>query len=239
MKYLSLFTIICIFWAFDSVGFKTEQLRYSRVRTAFAEKETLINARLQELDLNTNSLKVFIRAFKKENRLEVWVSNTTTYKLYKSYDFCSTSGSLGPKRQQGDGQIPEGLYYIDRFNPSSNFYLSLGINYPNASDKIRANGQAGGDIFIHGNCVTIGCIPITDDKIKEVYALCVLAKEAGQVQIPVHIFPFVQSIENMEKYNKDSHYTFWQELLPFYSFFENKYEMAPFSIDARGVYKLQ
>jgi murein L,D-transpeptidase YafK len=73
---------------------------------------------------------------------------------------------LGPKRRKGDGQVPEGLYVIDTFNPNSIFYLSLGINCPNASDRVLGKGELGGDIFIHGNRVTIGCIPIRDYPIK-------------------------------------------------------------------------
>ena len=102
--------------------------------------------------------------------MEVWIKEASKdyYVLLNTYDFCTTSGTLGPKRKEGDLQIPEGIYTINHFNPQSNFYLSLGINYPNASDKILSDPvHPGGDIYLHGNCVTIGCIPLTDDKIKE------------------------------------------------------------------------
>src|SRR5690606_40100008 len=128
----------------------------------------------------------------KEKIIEVWVKghNTTTYQLLCRYDCCTTSGTLGPKRREGDLQIPEGVYHINHFNPQSNFHLSLGINYPNASDKILSDpSKPGGAIYIHGNCVTIGCIPITDDKIKELYIMAVEAKNSGQQKIPVYIFP--------------------------------------------------
>ena len=112
------------------------------------------------------------------------------FTLLHTYAFCSTSGTLGPKRKEGDLQIPEGIYHINHFNPVSNFYLSLGVNYPNASDNILSDKQhPGGSIYIHGNCVTIGCIPITDEKIKELYVLAVEAKNNGQENIPIHIFP--------------------------------------------------
>jgi len=66
----------------------------------------------------------------------------------------------------------------------------LGINYPNKSDRILGvKNKLGGDIYIHGSCVTIGCIPITDDEIKELYIFCVEAKNNGQEKIPVTIFP--------------------------------------------------
>jgi len=86
-----------------------------------------------------------------------------TYTLVKNYPICATSGLLSPKRRFGDEQVPEG------FNPQSNFQLSLHVSYPNAADRISGSKQNLGDIFLDGNCVTIGCIPITDDEIKEVY----------------------------------------------------------------------
>jgi murein L,D-transpeptidase YafK len=99
-------------------------------------------------------------------------------------------GSLGPKRIQGDYQVPEGFYYVNEFNPNSNYHLALGLNYPNASDKILSDSvQPGGDIYIHGSCVTTGCIPIKDDQIEELYVLTTFARNLGQDFIPVHIFP--------------------------------------------------
>jgi murein L,D-transpeptidase YafK len=86
--------------------------------------------------------------------------------------------------------VPEGFYELDWFNPQSNFYLSLHVSYPNESDRILGSRtNPGGDIFLHGNCVTIGCLPITDDGIKEVYWLAVLAHTAGQTRLPIEIFP--------------------------------------------------
>ena len=135
---------------------------------------------------------ILLRAFKKEGLLELWGSESEAapYVLLKSYRICATSGVLGPKRRYGDEQVPEGFYDLDWFNPQSNFFLSMHINYPNAADRIlgfRAN--LGGDIFLHGNCASIGCIPITDDGIKEVYWLAVLVKDGGAKQLPIQIFP--------------------------------------------------
>ncbi len=99
-------------------------------------------------------------------------------------------GAAGPKRMEGDYQVPEGFYYINEFNPRSMYHLSLGLNYPNASDRILSDSiKPGGDIYIHGSCVTVGCIPIKDDQIEELYILAAGAKNNGQDFIPVHIFP--------------------------------------------------
>ncbi len=173
-------------------SFKKDQLRYSRVRTAYAEKESSVLLLLSDAGLEKSSFNIYLRAFKQEKEIELWAKdvNSTKFSLLKTYKVCATCGELGPKRQQGDLQIPEGYYHIDRFNPASNFYLSLGINYPNASDKILGTkGKLGGDIFIHGACVTIGCLPITDDQIKELYVFCIEARNHGQTTIPVSIFP--------------------------------------------------
>lgn len=91
---------------------------------------------------------------------------------------------VGPKRSSGDGRTPEGTYYIDRRNPLSDFYLSLGISYPNANDFVQSRAvgaDPGGDIFIHGGPTraadrgrkdwTAGCIAVSDSEIEEIWSL--------------------------------------------------------------------
>jgi len=178
--------------SFQSDSFKDNQLQYSRVRQAYKDKEDNMLALLRNRKIDTNSLKIYLRAFKSEKQIELWGKNDSDkkYTLIKTFDVCQTSGRLGPKRKQGDLQIPEGFYHINRFNPYSNFYLSLGINYPNRSDRILGvKDKLGGDIFIHGACATIGCLPITDEQIKELYIFCIEARNNGQSKIPVTIFP--------------------------------------------------
>ena len=175
-----------------SQSFIEEQKRYPRVRQAFADKEQIVLDLLAKNSITSGNLNIYLRAFKKEKEIELWARNESDslFSLIKVYDICRTSGIEGPKRKQGDMQIPEGFYHISRFNPASSYYLSLGLNYPNKSDRILgAKGKLGGDIFIHGSCVTIGCMPITDDKIKELYIFCIMAKNNGQTKIPVTIFP--------------------------------------------------
>jgi hypothetical protein len=102
---------------------------------------------------------------------------------------------------QGDYQVPEGFYYINEFNPNSTYYLSLGLNYPNPSDKILSDIEhPGGDIYIHGSCVTVGCIPVTDKQIDEIYITAAYAKNNGQDYIPVHIFPIRYSNKRSADY---------------------------------------
>jgi len=182
--------------------FKDAQRRYPRVRAAYSEKEAAVVGMLESAKLSTSGLRLYIRAFKQEQEIEVWGANgrDKPYVLVKNYEVCASSGELGPKRKQGDLQVPEGFYHIDRFNPVSRFHLSLGVNYPNQSDRILGHKPAlGGDIFIHGDCVTIGCLPITDDKIKELYIMCIEAKDWGQPKIPVTIFPCRMDENNYDK----------------------------------------
>jgi hypothetical protein len=102
---------------------------------------------------------------------------------------------------EGDYQVPEGFYYINEFNPRSNYYLSLGINYPNASDRLLSDSlRPGGGIYIHGSCVSVGCIPLTDEQIEEVYILAAHAKNQGQDYIPVHIFPIRYNVPKSVNY---------------------------------------
>ncbi|OHX68622.1 L,D-transpeptidase family protein [Flammeovirga pacifica] len=229
---LRTFSILFLFllFSFQNEDFKQEQLKYSRVRQAYKEKEESIKQLLSEKQINQNELRIYLRAFKQESELELWAKSQSDqqFSLLKTYEICASSGSIGPKREQGDLQVPEGFYHIDRFNPYSSYHLSLGINYPNRSDKILGvKDHLGGDIFIHGSCVTIGCLPITDEQIKELYLFCVEAKSNGQTVIPVSIFPTHLSESNFqllknENYTKDQ-LELWEDLKKGYqSFNENK-----------------
>jgi murein L,D-transpeptidase YafK len=248
MKQLkAIFPALLTFVSFSFIldNFKAEQIKNERVKTAYKEKKALLTELYTQKNLGFTKQQIFIRAFKKEAELELWARNIGSKKftLIKTYLICSSSGELGPKRKNGDYQTPEGFYHIDRFNPYSNFYLSLGINYPNASDKILGSkGNLGGDIFIHGNCVTIGCMPLTDDKIKELYIIAVEAKSAGQSKIPVHIFPCRLSDEKWNTITKDyadqpELVKFWQNLKPGYDYFEKNNMLPVYTIDARGNYQ--
>jgi murein L,D-transpeptidase YafK len=134
-------------------SFLDEQKKYGRVRTALSEKNEIISKSLLDANIDAHKLNILFIAYKDEAILELYAKDKDerSYKLLKRYDILQSSGVLGPKSAQGDKQVPEGFYRIDRFNPFSNFYLSLGINYPNAADKLRSDAKdLGGDIFIHG-----------------------------------------------------------------------------------------
>jgi murein L,D-transpeptidase YafK len=168
------------------------QRSFPRFSEALKRKEDTLMKQFRDKKLDWPVRNIYIRSFKYDSQLEVWVKydNNEKYKLFKTYKVCALAGSLGPKRMQGDYQVPEGFYYINEFNPRSLYHLSLGLNYPNASDRILGDSlQPGGDIYIHGKCVTSGCIPIMDQQIEELYILAAHAHSQGQDFIPVHIFP--------------------------------------------------
>ncbi len=185
------------------------QKTFPRPTEAMQRKEDTLQKQFEAQKLIWPAKYIYIRSFKYDSQLEVWVKNEIKdqFKLFKTYKVCALAGTLGPKRMEGDYQVPEGFYYINEFNPRSNYYLSLGINYPNASDKILSDSlRPGSAIFIHGSCVTVGCIPIRDEQIDELYILAAHAKDQGQDFIPVHIFPVrfnkdksVKYLENLAK----------------------------------------
>ena len=244
LKNLILYSLVIFSFVFMSDSFKLQQQEFPRVKTAYEEKEKIVKEFFASKGMDLSSASIFIRAFKKEAQLEVWAKTPTmvSFELVKTYPICAASGTLGPKRRQGDGQVPEGFYEIDRFNPSSNYYLSLGVNYPNVSDRFLGHkGNSGGDIFIHGNCVTIGCIPLTDDKIKEVYVMTVEAKSNGQQKIPVHIFPCRMEPSEMKtlkaQYSTNPQLiSFWENIQIGYEFFEEKRTLPIISVLPSGAY---
>lgn len=208
-----------------------------RVKTAFDNAESKVKQLCRDAGLPYPPKRIYIRSFKRERQLEIWgaESGRKPFRLIHTYEIAAMSGGLGPKRKEGDRQVPEGFYHIDRFNPKSRFHLSLGINYPNASDrKLSDPDRPGGDIFIHGNAVSIGCMAMTDPKIEEIYVLALQARDAGQSKIPVHIFPY-----RFSRKPTGALADFWSDLKPAYDHFE-KHRMAPaIKIDSKGRYSIR
>ncbi len=224
---------------------KDQQLQYSRVRTAQREKDATVRAFVEAKGLVYPPKAILLRAFKKEAVFELWGAGSPAgpYVLLKSYGICATSGVLGPKRRFGDEQVPEGFYDLDFFNPQSNFYLSMHINYPNAADRILGYRQnLGGTIYLHGNCASIGCIPITDDGIKEVYWLSVLVRDGGAKHLPIQIFPARLSDEGFRALAK-SHIgqadlvSFWSNLQEGYGLFEKDHRLREVRVAKDGRYE--
>jgi len=222
-------------------SFLQEQLGYSRVQMAKMEKDKVIKSYFEAAGLPYKPQNLFLRTFKYEGKIEVWTQPdpSADYVLLKTYDVCEKSGWIGPKRRQGDMQVPEGFYYISEFKPTSNFYLSLKLNYPNPSDQLAGKeGDLGGNIYIHGECESVGCLPIENDKIKELYWLLVQARSNGQIYIPVHIFPykFNESVLPDYWHIVDELQGFWNNIREGFDYFET-YHRPPFvHVNENGTY---
>ena len=142
---------------------------------------------------------VFVRIFKQEGQLELWLKKNGRYHLYKTFPICKWSGRLGPKIKEADYQSPEGFYSVSarQLNPHSNYYRAFNVGYPNAFDK--QNGRTGGLVMVHGACKSVGCFAMTDRGIEEIYGFVEAALRAGQRDIPVHIFPFRMTDGNIAR----------------------------------------
>lgn len=135
--------------------------------------------------------EIELAAFKAERRLDLFARDRRgELRFIKSYPILGASGVGGPKLNEGDRQVPEGLYQIDRLNPNSSYHLSLHVNYPNAFDleQARRDGRTnpGRDIFIHGGRSSIGCMAIGDDAIEELFVLVAMMDGAS---VPIVISP--------------------------------------------------
>lgn len=228
----------------DFLGF---QRSFKRVDEAFAKTESRLQAEFEAKGLEWPARFMYIRSFKFDSRLEIWVKNKANeaYKPFKAYKVCALAGNLGPKRFEGDYQVPEGFYYINAFKPNSQYHLALGVNYPNASDRILSDKKRpGGEIYIHGSCVTVGCIPLTDPIIEEVYVLAASTRAAGQDFIPLHVFPVFfkrdKSKEILDEYLKvnPDYKPLAMNLERAFYYFQEKKQLPTIVITGKGEYTM-
>ncbi len=247
MKQLFLIILLGLSTCFftQAQDFLEEQLEFKRVEKAKVEKENTLASQLRNQGFSYPRFgAIYLRVFKQDMRMEIWIKpqGQQQYILFKDYSVCMLSGIPGPKRMGGDKQIPEGFYNIDKFNPLSGYWLSMRLNYPNLSDVVLGKrGYLGGDIFIHGACQTVGCVPMTDDKIKEIYWLCLQAYQNGQKDIPVHIYPYEygkgeldtshNKVEDLAELNR-----LWNNIAQCYYYFEEKKELPFIHVNQDGSY---
>ena len=164
---------------------------------------------------------MMIRIFKQSSELEVWKETRGgAYRLVKTFTICTWSGELGPKFAEGDRQAPEGFYTVTpgQMNPKSGLYLSFNLGFPNKFDRVH--GRTGSNLMVHGDCSSAGCFAITDDGIKEVYALARETFAAGNPSVQVQIFPFRMTDANLGAQSASPHFAFWTNLKEGYDLFE-------------------
>ena len=220
---LSVFTIVLLgIWIWlGSLGRVDGQSGAERARSVASRVEPQLKSDLNKVGLRYRS-EVFIRIFKEERELELWVKKGNVFQLFRTYPIAAMSGNLGPKLAEGDRQAPEGFYYVTSgsMKPDSSYHLAFNIGYPNAYD--RAHGLTGSFIMVHGGNRSIGCFAMTDRKIEEIYTLCDAALKNGQPYFRVHCFPFRMTKARMAQAKGHRWESFWKEIQPGYDWFEEK-----------------
>jgi len=181
---------------------------------------------------------IFVRIFKKEARLEIWMKKDQGFVRFSSYPICYYSGRLGPKKKQGDRQAPEGFYTVSKrqLNPNSRWHRSFNLGYPNLFD--RAHKRTGDYLMVHGGCSSIGCYAMTNKVIDEIWAIVTAALDHGQGRFHAHAMPFRLTERNMRRHNKNRWLPFWQDMQKGYEMFEQT-KVPPRVSVCKGRYQLQ
>jgi murein L,D-transpeptidase YafK len=213
MRILTLFLILA---ATALAGYFAYQ-RFNQ--TSIAEMRRTLPMRLSARGLHEGQ-PVFLRIFKQEAVLELWMKGDQGWKLFQSYPICRFSGSLGPKLKQGDRQAPEGFYQVanGQLNPFSRHHLSFNLGFPNQYD--RAHGRTGTFLMVHGGCSSAGCYAMTDPSVDDIYGLVSAALRNGQESVDVHAFPFRMTDINMARNAQSRWIDFWRDLKAGYDLFE-------------------
>ncbi|MEM1136646.1 MAG: LysM peptidoglycan-binding domain-containing protein, partial [Bacteroidota bacterium] len=228
----------------QNLSFKLKQLKYDNVKTAYIDKENSLKKLVIKKGFRSFSNHALLRYFKYEQVLELWIKppTATNYSLLKRYKACGETGNFGPKKLLGDRQIPEGIYELDKFLPTSDNFLAVTINYPNNADANRNSQQD--EVSIGGNCANKGNINFDVESMKELYVILVEAKGAGQKSIPIHIFPAtmveknitkLQSLHPSNEYYKD----FWASLKVAFNYFNKTRKEPTIGATDNGMYVVQ
>ncbi|WP_236626281.1 L,D-transpeptidase family protein [Actibacterium mucosum] len=180
---------------------------------------------------------VYLRIFKEEAELELWVQTGETFQLFRTYPICNFSGDLGPKLAEGDRQSPEGFYRVGRsaLNPNSRYHLSFNLGFPNSFD--RANDRTGSYLMVHGDCLSVGCYAMTDPAIEEIYVALEAALRKGQSLVDVHAFPFRMTAHRLAQAKGTKWHGFWTQLQPAYNLFEDQRRVPGITVTA-GTYRV-
>lgn len=211
---------------FVSSGLTKSDRASTRSERAISNWIPILEAQLEAQGL-TLGAPVFLRITKTDplnnegGYLEAFVQSVGgTFKLFKKWKICTYSGALGPKLKEGDGQSPEGFYFVkpNQMNPHSSYHLSFNLGFPNIYD--RAHNRTGSFLMVHGDCVSIGCYAMTDKGIEEIYTLMSAAFDKEQPFIRVHIFPFPMTDTNIELHSDNENIDFWRNLQEGWQAFE-------------------
>jgi murein L,D-transpeptidase YafK len=178
---------------------------------------------------------VFLRIFKLESELEMWMEKNGRYEMFATYPICLWSGRLGPKLKEGDRQSPEGFYAVtkEQLNPNSRWHRSFNLGFPNEYDA--AHGRTGSFLMVHGGCLSIGCYAMTDAVVDEIWRLVTAALDKGQPAFNVQVFPFRMTETNLAARSGNQWSAFWADLKKGYDAFERT-RVPPFVTVCDGRY---
>lgn len=180
--------------------------------------------------------RLYLRVFKQESELEVWQPGDRVMTCTARHPILAWSGTLGPKRVEGDRRAPEGFYEVTAaaLNPASKYQRSFDLGFPNAYD--RAQGRTGSHLMIHGGAESAGCYAIGDEAITELYDQVAAAVQAAPVA--VHCFPFRMTEANLRLHRDSPWIQFWRyELAPAYLWFE-EFRLVPHMDGSTGTYRI-
>ena len=169
---------------------------------------------------------VYVRIFKLEHELEIWVEKDGRFVRFATYPICLWSGRLGPKLKEGDRQAPEGFYTVDaeQLNPNSVMHRSFSLGFPNLYDQ--AHGRTGSFLMVHGGCASVGCYAVTHPVVDEIWRLVTAALDKGQPRFAVHAFPFRMTESNLMLRRGSQWDGFWADLKTGYDLFERSSHSA-------------
>ena len=176
MKLLVAFLISLIAAARGTAAPKTVEERVEefgeRVRTRLAPQ-------FEAAGVSYPPDRLTLVGIKDERVLEVYAAGSDgSFRFVCSYPVLGASGLPGPKLREGDRQVPEGIYRVPELNPNSDFHLSLRLDYPNEFDRARAAAEnrtnLGGDIMIHGDSRSRGCLAMGDPAAEDLFVLAAL-----------------------------------------------------------------
>jgi murein L,D-transpeptidase YafK len=211
--------------------------------------------------LSFRQVEVFVQVFKREEEVNVFArraGSEDSFERLKTFHvtcspFTYEEASLdkaGPKTIQNDGKVPEGCYLLTWQNRWSLYHISYNVSYPNPGDINRTaawdeGSNSGKEIFLHGNRVSVGCIPVGDAGIEEIALLLNGSYRESTSHGRIHIFPCRFGVEENEKalqrYAKERPElgAFWDSLRPIYAYFKKHKKPPDFHFDENGYYQLQ
>lgn len=255
-------------WSEDHIGdprdytswrYRGKRDARSRQRSA-ASRTSEMRELFKRAGVSWPPAELYLRAFKLEGELELWAASKVGDPLTPviTWKVCTLSGYLGPKRREGDGQVPEGFYQISGYNPMSRYHLSMRVSYPNQADRLLGHPkEPGSDIMIHGNCVSIGCIALTDQRIEELWTITQAWKKAQRrgpparvrstaqtsaKTLPLTIYPtrYLNDLLALaERHNQRTHLPLWRALTLAQAQFKASRRPPQVTIDSTGAYHLR